>query len=235
MKMGFLEIVGIIAVLITAGVLFKEMGYDGWYFTDFFLSIILQVIMVGGLYLALRKFVPTGKVFFIAAAAASFAAPLLGYIVFHAPHNKEVKRENNIRKAIRSSAKYKEFSDYIDRHNDEIIAVGFGGMVYHTDKVKPLYVTEETKDSFRCVLNHELRYPDSYVSYGEKFIPWDKTGFFTVAHDERAWTMEEAGIIKDLIKEKLDQKDKWYSDNEKKMYIKSFEHMTRKKALKNPY
>ena len=122
--MGFLEIVGIIAVLITACVLFKEMGYDGWYFTDFFLSIILQVIMVGGLYLALRKFVPTGKVFFIAAAAASFAAPLLGYIVFHAPHNKEVKRENNIRKAIRRSAKYKEFSDYIDRHNDEIIAVG---------------------------------------------------------------------------------------------------------------
>ena len=72
------------ALAVAAACYLVHSGYSGDYFGEFLLSIFLQALFVGCVYMFVRKTQVNIPVTVIAAAVVSFLCPLAGYCAFRA-------------------------------------------------------------------------------------------------------------------------------------------------------
>jgi len=206
-----------------------KIGYDGDYFDEFLISIIIQIAFTGLMWLGLRKTFLNFKYLVFVLAGLSFIFPIIGAVRQRRPFKKAEKEKKDLKTSIRNGQKFKSFSSFVRSNKDSIGAVSYSGRVYYSDEY-PIFVDQDTQDEVRKTWNPKLGYPDRYAAKN-----WKTKEFFTVSEGERSWTYEEKDLLKELIKETLDSIGTWYPDSDDSLFRRHFPESVKKKNLRNPY
>ncbi len=206
-----------------------KIGYDGEYFDEFLLSIIIQAAFTGLMWLGLRKTPFNFKYLICVLAGISFLFPMIGAILQKKPVKEAEKKKRELKARIKSGQKFRSFNTFIMNNREKIGAVSYAGKVYYSDE-HPVFVDQEHQDDIQKIWNPVLGYPHRYASGG-----WKTQEFFNVANGERSWTYEESAILREIIKETLDSIGSWGSDSEDLMYRRATPQPVKKRNLRAPY
>lgn len=145
------------------------------------------------------------------------------------------KEKEEICRKIKSSRKYREFSDFVDLHRENIIIIGVydeeynkcyeeyvptdvnaNVIVYYSDSdyFKYNYAEQKWEKSFdlsRCSSSAGDR--SLYKGYDDK---WTGKEFFSIDAEERKWTYIERNAIDSLVSQKLTELGLEYRSEVKK-------------------
>lgn len=125
------------------------------------------------------------------------------------------KEKEEICRKIKSSRKYREFSDFVDLNRENIIIIGVydeeyydkdvdaNVIVYYSDSdyFRYNYAEQKWEKSFelwKCSLRANSR--NLYRGYDDK---WTGKEFFSIDAEERKWTNRERDAIDSLVSQKL--------------------------------
>lgn len=240
--MTFYHIAGIVLgigmAIAGAYYLIKEIGYDGSYFDEFFISLIIQALFVGGVCLALWGATWFRIEFLYAAVVVSFLLPAAGVVMFRLPEWKQHKARKNLRSAIMDGPKYRSFSAFVKKNGDRIMWMSKRGDVRYALGDAPLFVQSDNGYEITWVPNPELS--DAKLAKAGEGTPrnshWETIHFFAVQEGERGWDYWEERILEELVEEALPGgKDKWYLEYDDHGYRRKEPDPIQKKKRKNPY
>ena len=224
-----------IALLIAGGWQLVREGYDGEYFDEFVVSIVMQLTFVGGAALLVWGLGCFHTAFLIAAGVISFVLPFCGFLAFNIPDWKREKAGKDLRKAVMNGQKYRAYIAFVRKNADRIGAIHKDGTVVFAPGDLPLFVPSDNGYEVSWEWNSALGHP-VYGHTARQESGWESKSFFTVREDERQWTWEEKQIIAKLVEESLPgERTRWTSDVDSHVFYLNLPAQTQKKKRRNPY
>ena len=227
---------GILLAAAAAYYLVKEMGYEGGYFDEFFVSVLFQAMFVGGVCLALWGFGCFRMTYLWIAVGVSFLWPMLGVFLFRRPEMQYDRKTKSLYKAIRNGAKCQAFLAFVKANADRIGAIYKNGTVRYAPEGTPLFTTKDNGYEITTEWNPDLGHPLFRLDGAQHPLNWQSKPFFGIQSGERGWTFEEEQQIRRIVEESLPGgKENWGYYSDYSGYYRNLPKVVQKKQRKDPY
>lgn len=239
-----------IAVAVFGAAWLIKTGHEEYYFSEFLINVIFQLIFVGGVCIALWGAGRFSRTYLYIAIAASFVLVFLGWLTSSyvttsrtiKKNQKEERVQNerksvkraDIRKAIKNGGKYNAYMIFIRNNTDRIGAIFEDGRVLFTPAGVSMFTSADNGYELTTYWNPKLGDPRNYKVDNKSNEAWHVQQFFEIREGERQWTSEEKTLINELIRESLPGgAGNW--DGKNGRYYRKVPAVIKKKARKDPY